>query len=143
MAQVGRSLGIHLILATQKPNGIVDPQIMSNSRFKICLKVADKQDSIDMLGKPDAAMIKNPGRMYLQVGYDEIYRCIQSGYSGADYVPTKTYMPDEEITVQMTDNTANPITVPRSSFQAKSLTEHSWKPLLQRSWRSARKRLLL
>lgn len=109
VAQVGRSLGIHLILATQKPSGIVDPQIMSNSRFRVCLKVADKQDSIDMINKPDSALIKNPGRLYLQVGYDEIYECIQSGYSGADYVPTKTYMPDEEITVQMTDNTANPI----------------------------------
>lgn len=109
VAQVGRSLGIHLILATQKPSGIVDPQIMSNSRFRVCLKVADKQDSIDMINKPDAAMIKNPGRLYLQVGYDEIYECVQSGYSGADYVPTKNYMPDEEITVQMTDNTANPI----------------------------------
>ena len=109
VAQVGRSLGIHLILATQKPSGIVDPQIMSNSRFRVCLKVADKQDSIDMINKPDSAMIKNPGRLYLQVGYDEIYECIQSGYSGADYIPTKTYMPDEEITVQMTDNTANPI----------------------------------
>lgn len=106
VAQVGRSLGIHLILATQKPGGIVDPQIMSNSRFKVCLKVADKQDSIDMINKPDSAMIKNPGRLFLQVGYDEIYECIQSGYSGADYIPTKTYMPDEEITVQMTDNTA-------------------------------------
>lgn len=109
VAQVGRSLGIHLILATQKPSGIVDPQIMSNSRFRVCLKVADKQDSIDMINKPDSAMIKNPGRLYLQVGYDEIYECIQSGYSGADYIPTKTYMPDEEIMVQMTDNTANPI----------------------------------
>lgn len=109
VAQVGRSLGIHLILATQKPSGIVDPQIMSNSRFRVCLKVADKQDSIDMINKPDAAKIKNSGRLYLQVGYDEIYECVQSGYSGADYAPTKTYMPDEEITVQMTDNTANPI----------------------------------
>lgn len=109
VAQVGRSLGIHLILATQKPGGIVDPQIMSNSRFKICLRVADKQDSSDVLNKPDAAMIKNPGRMYLQVGYDEIYECIQSGYSGAEYAPTRTYLPDEEITVQMTDNTANPV----------------------------------
>lgn len=109
VAQVGRSLGIHLILATQKPSGIVDPQIMSNSRFRVCLKVAEKQDSIDMINRPDSAMIKNPGRLYLQVGYDEIYECVQSGYSGADYVPTKTYMPDEEITVQMTDNTANPI----------------------------------
>lgn len=109
VAQVGRSLGIHLILATQKPSGIVDPQIMSNSRFKVCLKVADKQDSIDMINKPDSAMIKNPGRLYLQVGYDEVYECIQSGYSGADYVPTRTFIPDEELTVQMTDHTANPI----------------------------------
>lgn len=109
VAQVGRSLGIHLILATQKPSGIVDPQIMSNSRFRVCLKVAEKQDSIDMINRPDSALIKNPGRLYLQVGYDEVYECIQSGYSGADYVPTKTYMPDEEITVQMTDTTANPI----------------------------------
>lgn len=109
VAQVGRSLGIHLILATQKPSGIVDPQIMGNFRFRVCLKVAEKQDSIDMINKPDAAMIKNPGRLYLQVGYDEIYECIQSGYSGADYVPTKKYMPDDEITVHMTDHTANPI----------------------------------
>lgn len=109
VAQVGRSLGIHLILATQKPSGIVDPQIMSNARFRVCLKVAEKQDSIEMTGRPDSAMIKNPGRLYLQVGYDEIYECIQSGYSGAEYVPAKTYMPEEEITVQMTDNTANPI----------------------------------
>lgn len=109
VAQVGRSLGIHLILATQKPSGIVDPQIMSNSRFKVCLKVAEKQDSIDMINKPDSAFIKNPGRLNIQVGYDEIYECVQSGYSGADYIPTKKYCPDEEITVQMTDNTANPI----------------------------------
>lgn len=109
IAQVGRSLGIHLILATQKPSGLVDPQIWSNSRFKICLKVADKQDSLDMINKPDSALIKNPGRLYVQVGYDEIYECVQSGYSGADYIPTINYMSDDSITVHMTDNTANPI----------------------------------
>ena len=109
VAQVGRSLGIHLILATQKPSGVVDPQIWSNSRFKICLKVTDKQDSIDMINTPDSAMIKNPGRLFVQIGYNEIYECVQSGYSGAEYVPTKTYMPEDEITVQMTDHTANPI----------------------------------
>ncbi|MGN0691093.1 MAG: FtsK/SpoIIIE domain-containing protein, partial [Oscillospiraceae bacterium] len=40
-ARVGRSLGIHLILATQKPAGVVDDEIWSNSRFKICLRVQD------------------------------------------------------------------------------------------------------
>ena len=109
VAQVGRSLGIHLILATQKPSGIVDPQIMSNSRFKVCLKVAEKQDSIDMINRPDSAMIKNPGRLNLLVGYNEIYETVQSGFSGADYVPLSRFVPDEEITVQLTDNAANPI----------------------------------
>lgn len=116
VAQVGRSLGIHLILATQKPGGIVDPQIMSNSRFKVCLKVAEKQDSIEMINKPDSALIKNPGRLYLQVGYNEIYECIQSGYSGADYIPTEKFISDEDVTVQMTDNTANPIHSARIDF---------------------------
>ena len=44
-ARVGRSLGINLILATQKPSGVVDDEIWSNTRFRICLRVADKQDS--------------------------------------------------------------------------------------------------
>ncbi len=57
VAQVGRSLGVHLILATQKPSGTVDDNILSNSRFRICLRVQDKQDSNDMLHKPDAAYI--------------------------------------------------------------------------------------
>lgn len=52
VAQVGRSLGVHLILATQKPAGTVDDNIWSNSRFHLCLRVQDRQDSMDMLHKP-------------------------------------------------------------------------------------------
>lgn len=85
VAQVGRSLGVHLILATQKPSGTVDDNIWSNSRFRLCLRVQDRQDSNDMLHKPDAAFITQAGRCYLQVGNDEIYELFQSGYSGADY----------------------------------------------------------
>lgn len=85
VAQVGRSLGVHLILATQKPSGTVDDNIWSNSRFRLCLRVQDRQDSNDMLHKPDAAYITEAGRGYLQVGSDEIYELFQSGYSGAGY----------------------------------------------------------
>lgn len=85
VAQVGRSLGVHLILATQKPSGTVDDNIWSNSRFRLCLRVQDKQDSNDMLHKPDAAYITQAGRCYLQVGNDELYELFQSGYSGAPY----------------------------------------------------------
>ena len=85
VAQVGRSLGVHLILATQKPAGTVDDNIWSNSKFKLCLRVQDRQDSNDMLHKPDAAYITQAGRCYLQVGNDEIFELFQSGYSGATY----------------------------------------------------------
>lgn len=85
VAQVGRSLGVHLILATQKPAGTVDDNIWSNSKFRLCLRVQDQQDSKDMLHKADAAFITQAGRGYLQVGNDEIYEMFQSGYSGAPY----------------------------------------------------------
>ncbi|MFB9324988.1 type VII secretion protein EssC [Paenibacillus aurantiacus] len=106
VAQIGRSLGIHLILATQKPSGVVDDQIWSNSKFRICLKVLDKYDSNEMIKKPDAAMIKLPGRCYVQVGYDEVYEYIQSGYSGLDYAPLPGYIDEDELTVSMIDSTA-------------------------------------
>ncbi len=85
VAQVGRSLGVHLILATQKPSGTVDDNIWSNSKFRLCLRVQDRQDSIDMLHKPDAAYLTQAGRCYLQVGNDELYELFQSGWSGAAY----------------------------------------------------------
>ena len=82
-ARIGRSLGVHLILATQKPAGVVNDQIWSNSRFKLCLKVQDKSDSNEVIKSPLAAEIKEPGRAYLQVGNNEIFELFQSGYSGA------------------------------------------------------------
>ena len=82
-ARIGRSLGVHLILATQKPSGVVDAQIWSNSKFKLCLKVQSKEDSNEVLKTPLAAEIKEPGRAYLQVGNNEIFELFQSAYSGA------------------------------------------------------------
>lgn len=87
-ARVGRSLGVHLILATQKPAGVVDDEIWSNSRFRACLRVQDKQDSMGMLKRPEAASLTQIGRMYLQVGNDEIFEEIQCAYTGAEYQPT-------------------------------------------------------
>ena len=82
-ARIGRSLGVHLILATQKPAGQVNEQIWSNSRFKLCLKVQTQEDSNEVLKSPLAAEIKEPGRAYLQVGNNEIFELFQSAYSGA------------------------------------------------------------
>ncbi|MGD7044950.1 type VII secretion protein EssC [Jeotgalibacillus proteolyticus] len=84
-ARIGRSLGVHLILATQKPGGIIDDQIWSNARFRISLKVQDASDSREILKNPDAANITVTGRGYLQVGNNEVYELFQSAWSGAAY----------------------------------------------------------
>lgn len=83
-ARIGRSLGIHLILATQKPTGVVNDQIWTNSKFKLALKVQNEGDSREIIKTPDAAFITQAGRAYLQVGNNEIYELFQSAWSGAE-----------------------------------------------------------
>lgn len=82
-ARIGRTLGVHLILATQKPQGQVDPQIDSNSKFRLCLKVQTPEDSREVIKTPLAAEIREAGRAYLMVGNNEIFELFQSAYSGA------------------------------------------------------------
>ena len=89
VARIGRSLGVHLILATQKPSGVVNDQIWSNTKFRVCLKVQDESDSKEMLKRPEAASLKQTGRFYLQVGYDEYFALGQSGWCGAKYYPSE------------------------------------------------------
>ena len=90
IARIGRSLGVHLILATQKPAGQVSEQIWSNSKFKICLKVSSKEDSNEVIRTAVAARIKEAGRAYLQVGNNEVFELFQSGYSGEKSNTTQT-----------------------------------------------------
>lgn len=88
-ARIGRSLGVHLILATQKPSGVVDEQIWSNTKFRVCCKVQTAEDSNEMIKRADAAYLKEAGRFYLQVGYDEYFVKGQSAYTGGPYVPSE------------------------------------------------------
>lgn len=125
VAQVGRSLGVHLILATQKPGGTVDDNIWSNSKFRLCLRVQDRQDSNDMLHRPDAAYITQAGRCYLQVGNDELLELFQSGYSGAVY--------DEEVGEVRTDIARMVSTTGRAALignylkmKRKNSARHNW-----------------
>lgn len=86
-ARIGRSLGVHLILATQKPSGVVDSQIWSNTRFRVCMRVQEKSDSNEVIKCPDAALLKQTGRFYFQVGYNEIFVLGQAAYAGGKYFP--------------------------------------------------------
>lgn len=102
-ARIGRSLGIHLVLATQKPSGVVDDQIWSNSRFRVCLKVQERADSQDMIKRSDAAELSQTGRFYLQVGYNELFTMGQSAWSGADYIPADRAERNKDRSIQIID----------------------------------------
>lgn len=80
VAQIGRSLGVHLILATQSPSGVVDSKIRANIFKQLCLKVANSGESRDMIDSDLAARIKDPGRGYLKV--DDNLQLFQSAYGG-------------------------------------------------------------
>jgi S-DNA-T family DNA segregation ATPase FtsK/SpoIIIE len=71
IAQRGRSLGLHLILATQRPSGVVSAEIRANTNLRISLRVTDPADSADVIGVPDAATISqsHPGRAYVRLGH--------------------------------------------------------------------------
>lgn len=104
IARIGRSLGIHLILATQKPGGLVNDQILSNTKFRVCLKVQTRSDSNDMLKRPEAAELQDTGRFYLQVGYNELFALGQSAWSGAPYIPRDQASHGTDMSVALIDD---------------------------------------
>ena len=89
IARIGRSLGIHLILSTQKPAGNIDEEIWSNSRFKIALKVFEERDSQDLIREKNAAYLKRPGQFILRI--DEMLYQAQSIYAKNDIGEKQPY----------------------------------------------------
>jgi S-DNA-T family DNA segregation ATPase FtsK/SpoIIIE len=71
IAQRGRSLGIHLILATQRPTGAVSADIRANTNLRIALRVTDAGESADVIEAPESAHISasTPGRGYVRLGH--------------------------------------------------------------------------
>ena len=74
LARRGRSLGIHLILATQRPSGVVSAAIKTNTNLRVAMRVTDAADSIDVIDAPSAARIPKgrPGRAYVRVGHEDL-----------------------------------------------------------------------
>jgi S-DNA-T family DNA segregation ATPase FtsK/SpoIIIE len=70
IAQRGRSLGVHLVLATQRPEGCVSADIRANTALRLCLAVNRDTESRDVVDAPDAALIPpgSPGRGYTRTG---------------------------------------------------------------------------
>ena len=74
IAQRGRSLGVHLVLATQRPEGVVNADIRANANLRICLGVVRESESRDVIDAGDAARISRatPGRGYARTGHGEL-----------------------------------------------------------------------
>ena len=118
-ARIGRSLGVHLILATQKPSGVVDPQIWSNTRFRVCLRVQEKSDSNEVIQCPDAAFLKQTGRFYFQVGYNEVFVLGQAAWAGGKYIPRDKVKKNLNTSIEIIDNIGYTI----KSVETKEKTE--------------------
>lgn len=102
---VGSALGIWVVLATQKPSGVVTDKMYANANFRWCCRVASSTDSKEMLHHTDAAKIKNAGRAYVQVGEDDIYEQVQSYWSGAPYLPDSDEKQSHSAPISMVDIT--------------------------------------
>jgi S-DNA-T family DNA segregation ATPase FtsK/SpoIIIE len=83
VAQRGRSLGLHLILATQRPAGVIKDNLRANTNLRLALRMADEGDSTDVLGSPDAARFDPalPGRAVSKTGPGRLVP-FQAGYVG-------------------------------------------------------------
>lgn len=94
VAQRGRSLGVHLLLATQRPQGVINDQIRANTNLRIALRVQDPADSVDVLGVRTAAAIgrAQAGRGYVRLGAGDV-----QGFQGALVTGPATGMPDPEL----------------------------------------------
>src|SRR6185295_17824225 len=85
VTRLGRAFGVSLLLATQRPAGVVTDQMRSNMKFRVSLRVETPDDSKELLGRPDAAFLPNMGgRGYIQVGND-ILTAVQVARAGGDY----------------------------------------------------------
>lgn len=74
VAAVGRTLGVHMILATQRPAGVVNDDILANTNLRVALRVQSRDDSNNVIGVPDASAIGRgqTGRAYVKRGQDDI-----------------------------------------------------------------------
>ncbi|PIE31719.1 MAG: hypothetical protein CSA55_05095 [Ilumatobacter coccineus] len=94
IAQRGRSLGIHLVLATQRPTGAVNDNILANTNLRIALRMLDRSESTSILDIPDAATIAVPlrGRAMMRSGAERVVE-FQSAYSSAPLITATVDVP--------------------------------------------------
>jgi S-DNA-T family DNA segregation ATPase FtsK/SpoIIIE len=83
IAQRGRALGIHLVMATQRTAGVIKDSIRANANLRVCLRMTEEADSVDVLGSPVAATFDPglPGRAMAKTGPGRLI-AFQSAFAG-------------------------------------------------------------
>lgn len=113
---VGRTLGVHMILATQRPAGVVNDDILANTNLRVALRVQSRDDSINVIGVPSASAIgrNQRGRAFVKLGQDEIVpiqtalvtgRAEAPGRDSLDVVPVMFGAPAPASAVETVDET--------------------------------------
>lgn len=123
----GGSLGMYVILSTQNPASAISAEIRANSAFQLCARVADNQDSREMIGVPDAAHLpKIPGRAFLCVRAQGTLQCFQSYYAGAAY-DKETQMSEDAMPTALIEVNGNalPVKTEKPDFtEIEAAVEH-------------------
>ncbi|MDX6254923.1 MAG: segregation ATPase FtsK/SpoIIIE, family [Frankiales bacterium] len=101
IAQRGRSLGIHLVLATQRPGGVVSPDIRANTNLRVCLRVTQTTESSDVIDAPDAGEIAAglPGRGFIRTGVGALQAFQAARVGGPATAPTSAAVPTTVVEV--------------------------------------------
>jgi S-DNA-T family DNA segregation ATPase FtsK/SpoIIIE len=100
VAQRGRSLGLHLVMATQRPAGVIKDSLRANTNLRVALRVADEADSQDVLGVADAAGFDpgTPGRAAAKLGPGRVLD-FQTAYLGGLTPPASASLPAPDVEV--------------------------------------------
>ncbi len=98
ISRIGRSLGIHLLLATQKPSGIISEEILNNADLKIVLRLNDKSESQHIMNSDKAYYLKQPGEAILNTNSTQIkFKCMYSSNKACIKNDNRIVVNDTEI----------------------------------------------
>ena len=148
IATIGRSLGIHLLLATQRPQGSISQDIRANIATNICLRVASAQDSYNLLGHEKAAHISasSPGAGYVSLpdgrilafraplvdalpqqhaDFQQIYRWETPGWVPLNEIPSVQQVSTEGEDTLLTRAVHSIRDLYRSSHKSPAFVDHS------------------
>ena len=121
IAAVGRTLGVHMILATQRPAGVVSEDILANTNMRVALRVQSREDSTNVIGVPSAAGIgrQQTGRAYVKLGQDDITPVQTALVTGR----ARDERAEQPVSVRPTDVFGVPAPMPAPAPTASDVTD--------------------